>query len=86
MKQKDFLLIAIFTFITVSAWIILSIYHARVTSTISPALKEKIEPIEPRFNTAVIETLKKQRKTVNILPEITAPISTQTASPGGLPL
>lgn len=83
MKQKDFLLIAIFTFITILAWIILTIYHARVTSTISPALKEKIEPIEPRFDTSTIEMLKRQRKTVNIFPETSEP---QTASPGGLNL
>lgn len=80
MKQKDFLLIAIFTFITVLAWIILTIYHARVTSTISPALKEKIEPIEPRFDTSTIEMLKTQRKTVSIFPEMSEP---QSATPGG---
>ena len=86
MKQKDFLLIATATFITVSAWIVLSIYHVRVTSTISPALKERIEPIESRFDTSTIDMLKKQRKTVNILPEIESPTASPTSQPGGLAL
>lgn len=88
MKQRDFLFIAIFTFVTVLAWIIFTIYHTRVTSIIEPTLKEKIEPIEPRFDTQTIDVLKKQRKPVNLLPETVASPSptiqpTKEATPGG---
>lgn len=77
MKQRDLLLIAIFTFLVVIAWISFSLYHARVTSTISPTLRERIAPIEPRFDTSTINMLKTERRAVNIIPE-SAP-----ASPSG---
>lgn len=77
MKQRDLFLIVIFTFITVLAWIIFTVYHAHITSTISPTLREKIEPIQPRFDTAVIDILRTERKKIETLPE------TPSASPGG---
>lgn len=69
MKQKDLFLIAGFTFLTVLFWIVLSIYHAQVTSTITPSFQKKIEPIEPQFDRKVINETKTQRKSVSILPE-----------------
>lgn len=79
MKQKDLLFIAGFTFLTVLIWIGLGIYHTKVTSTVSQSLEQKIEPIEPQFNTKTIENLKNQRKSVSILPEIS--LSTPSATP-----
>lgn len=79
MKQKDLVLVAAFTFITVVAWIIFSVYHTQVTSTITPAQEQKIEPIEPMFNTSLIEQIKRERKPVLILPE-TIP-ATKSATP-----
>lgn len=84
MKQRDLILIAVFTFITVVAWIIFGVYHTRVTSTITPALQQRIEPIEPRFDTRVIDSIKNERKQVLLLPEVLpSPIASPspTASP-----
>lgn len=84
MKQRDLLLIAGFTFLTVLVWIVLSIYHLQVTSTITPALQKKIEPIEPLFDRKVINEIKAQRKAVSILPEtslVSTPSPTLKPSP-----
>lgn len=70
MRPKDLSIIAIFTFVTAVAWIILSLYHTKVTSTISPALQKQIEPISPRFDKTTIDRLKKQRKKLEVLTEI----------------
>lgn len=69
MKQRDLLIIAVFTFLVVVAWISFSLYHAYVTSTISPTLRERIAPIEPRFDISTINMLKTERKPINIIPE-----------------
>lgn len=94
MKQRDMAIIAIFTLVTVITWIVLTLYHANVTSTISSALQEKIEPISPQFNMATVDMLKKDRKKLEMLTEIVAsgtPIpklipqeeTTQSATQGG---
>lgn len=80
MKQKDLLLIAIFSFVTALAWIILNLYHAKVTSTLSPALKEKIESIEPQFNTDIIEELKRERGSLELFPESSPATNSSTMS------
>lgn len=50
MNKKEFLLIAIITFITVLAWVVFDILHARSKVEISPKVQEVIEPIDPNFD------------------------------------
>lgn len=77
MNQKNFFIIAVFTLITVLGWIAFTLYHVRVTSTVSQDLQKQVEPIAPQFNTAVIQALKSQRKSITLLPE------SEPASPSG---
>jgi len=65
MKRKDILSILIPSFIFVIAWIILSIHHNVVTSTISEQLNMQITAISPSFDTSVITSLTQRQ---NILP------------------
>lgn len=55
MTRKEWLLAAIFTFITIMAWVIFDVLHARSEVEISPKLQEVIEPINPNFNTESLE-------------------------------
>lgn len=55
MNKKEWLIAAILTFITISAWVIFDILHTRASVTISPKLQEIIEPISPQFNTQSLE-------------------------------
>ncbi len=56
--QKDILYISISSCILVILWVGFNIYHAHVTSTIEPDLQLQIQPIEPRFDSEVIQNLK----------------------------
>jgi len=51
MTKKEWLIAAVLTFITLSAWVIFDILHTRSEVEISPKLQEVIEPISPEFNT-----------------------------------
>ncbi|MBI4036466.1 hypothetical protein HY386_01135 [Candidatus Daviesbacteria bacterium] len=50
MGRKEFLIIAIATLITVLAWVIFDILHARAKVTIPPKTQELIEPLNPNFD------------------------------------
>lgn len=68
MKQKDFLIILIPAFVLTILWVIFSIYHNYVTSTIKDPLSIQILPIQGKFDTKTIEELK-NRERVNPLYE-----------------
>lgn len=55
MSKKQWLVIAILTFITVCAWVVFNILHARSEVEISPKLQEAIEPLNADFDTSVVE-------------------------------
>jgi hypothetical protein len=57
-KQKETLIILWMTFVTVVAWVSLNIYHIWVTSTISNIDAASILPIDPKFDTNIIDKLK----------------------------
>lgn len=57
MTRKEWLIAAILTFITILAWVIFDILHARSSVEIPPKLQEVIEPINPELNTKGLEVL-----------------------------
>jgi hypothetical protein len=59
--QNDFLFLSVSIFVIIAAWIGFNIYHAWVTTTITEDLQLQIVPIEGRFDTAVIDNLKKRK-------------------------
>lgn len=69
MKQKDLLIILVPAFILTILWVIFSIYHSYVTSTINDPLSIQILPIQGKFDTKTIEDLK-NRESVNPLYEV----------------
>lgn len=54
--SKQWLIITLLTFITISAWVIFDILHARAKVEIPPKTQEMIEPISPEFNTSGLES------------------------------
>jgi hypothetical protein len=57
-KRKDVIVTLWMTFLTVVAWIGFGIYHIWTTSTISEIDISAISPINPNFDTSVINSLK----------------------------
>lgn len=62
MKQRDIFLIVIPSFILVALWVVFSIYHNFVSSTISNPLSVQIQPIEPSFNSKSIKDIKERQQ------------------------
>lgn len=61
MKQKDLLIILIPSFLITILWVIFSVYHNYVTSTIKDPLTYQIIPIDGTFNMQGIEKIKERR-------------------------
>lgn len=60
MKQRDILLILISTLFLVVLWVIFSIYHNSVSSTVSKNIEPEVITINPDFDFQTIENLKKR--------------------------
>lgn len=56
MTKKEWLIAAILTFITICAWVIFNIIHARSQVQIPTQLQQIIEPISPDFNIKSLES------------------------------
>ncbi len=83
MKQKDILFLLISTFIIVILWVIFSVYHNYILSTISEPIQMQIVPISPNFDTKAIDKLKKREK---ISPSYTIENTQVSISPSPSPI
>lgn len=84
MKQKDVIILLVPAAIVILIWVIFSIYHSSVASTIPPALNIQISPINPIFDTNTISKLKQRQKVSPVYESTTtgspAPESSTTSS------
>lgn len=55
--KKEWLIAAILTFMTVAAWVVFDILHARAQVEIPAKTQEIIEPINPEFDTSVLDEI-----------------------------
>lgn len=55
MTRKEWLIAAIFTFITALAWVAFDILHTRSQVEIPSNLQQIVEPINPQFNLKALE-------------------------------
>ncbi|HSX40568.1 MAG TPA: hypothetical protein VLF68_03050 [Candidatus Saccharimonadales bacterium] len=80
MKQKDILLFIVPMFFLVVAWIVFTLYHSAVSSTVSETVSMQIRPIAADFDTKTINDLKK-RQAVAALYTAALPSATPTPTP-----
>ena len=59
--NKDTLVVAIFTLITVMAWIVFDVYHASVTSTVTEVQQSLMTPLDPQFDNQVISKMRNRQ-------------------------
>ena len=57
MNRKEFYILAIITFMTVVAWIIFGVVHARNTSTVEVINTAEIVPLTPAFDSDIINQI-----------------------------
>lgn len=62
MSSKDWLILSVITFLTVAGWVVYDVYHAAITSTVTPVQEELTRPLDPSFNTDVLDSLKGREK------------------------
>jgi len=82
MKQKEILFVIVSFFILIVIYVVFSIYHNSVTSTIPDALNIQVLPISSTFDEKAISDLKKRD---NITPVfqvgLDTPVPTPTLTP-----
>lgn len=84
MKQRDFLFLLISVSILAIIWIIFNIIHSVTTSTVNKTVLQQIAPLEPKFNTFVIDKLK-ERQTIQSSQELPPVSPTIELSPTSTP-
>lgn len=57
MIRQRWFIAAVLTFLTICAWVIFDILHTRAGVEIPAKTQEVIEPIDPDFNTNVLESV-----------------------------
>lgn len=57
MHSKDIFVVAIFTFVTVMAWIVFDVYHASVSSTVTPVQEKLTTPFNPIFDPKTVSQI-----------------------------
>ncbi len=81
MKHKDILLLLIPSFVLIVAWIVFSIYHSSVTSTITETVTKEILPISPIFDQDAIDAVKQKGKVAPVYEAKTKIIIEETPTP-----
>lgn len=57
MNRKEIAILAVIIFLTVVAWIVFDIYHARTFSTISSKELRQVVPLTPAFDGDILRKL-----------------------------
>lgn len=63
MFKKRWFILSVLTFITICAWVVFDILHARAKVEIPKNLQEIIEPINPQFNTQILDSIQNTNET-----------------------
>lgn len=79
MKQRDIYLLLISSFVLVFIWIVFTIYHNSVTSTIPEVLNVQIIPIKPDFDLKTISDIKTRTDVTPIYTPLINPESEQVS-------
>ncbi len=83
MKQKDLLFILISSTFVVALWIVFSVLHNALSSTISNSTTQDIAPIAATFDTKTLDALKKRQaiNPQNAIAVSPTPTPTPTVAP-----
>lgn len=57
MIKNRWLIVTILTFLTICVWVVFDILHTRAKVKIPAKTQEVIEPINPQFNTQILDSI-----------------------------
>lgn len=78
MKQKDILFLLISSTFLAIVWIVFTIIHTSLTSTITSTVHQQIQPIDGTFDTKTVQVLQKR---IPITPQVTIQATDLTPTP-----
>jgi hypothetical protein len=79
-RKKDLYFLLGTTLILVIFWVVFSIYQNLISSTISTPVAVDINPIQPTFNEATLDALKKRQKISPLYTSVQQPSSPEPQS------
>lgn len=85
MKHKDIYMLLIPSFILVVFWIIFTIYHNSVSSTITPTQSVQIKPISADFDSKTINDIKTRNQIAPLFEMTESNQSEKTATKEAIP-
>ena len=56
-QDRDLLLIAVFTTVTILLWVFFEIVQTSKTSTVTPTIQKAVLPLSSKLDTGVLDTL-----------------------------
>lgn len=60
-KDRDLLLVSIFTFLTISLWIFFELVKTTKTTTVSTKIQQIITPFNSTFDTDILKSLENRK-------------------------
>lgn len=60
-SDRDLLLVSIFTFLTVLAWVFFEVLKTVKTTTISRPVQQVIKPLKPTLDTGILDVLEERK-------------------------
>lgn len=61
-NDRDLLLISVFTFVTVSLWIVFELIKTVKTTTVSTVTQQIVVPLNPKFDIETLTEVTKKRE------------------------
>lgn len=83
MNKTEFVIIIIFTFIVIMAWVIADIIHTRPSVPLNPNLQSVLDPINPDFDQGAINKIKSYQPN-QVIPENNPPVTPQATTSASL--
>lgn len=60
-EDRDILLVAVFTMLTILLWVFFELVQTTKTSTVAQPLQKAVLPISPKIDTGIFEQLQKKQ-------------------------
>ena len=61
-NDRDLLLVSIFTFLTVFAWVFFELVKTVKTTTIEAPVQQVIQPLNPKLDTGILDILQQRQE------------------------
>lgn len=86
MNKKEFIILIATTCVVIIAWIITDIIHTKASKPVSSSLQQALEPINPNFDQATLNEIKKLGNGIVTPIPNTTPTPTPKTTPKPTPI